>query len=432
MKKFLLIFAGLLFIVGCQKENNVALDELQQNRAPENVDLISPVEGAELDVHEITFQWQKASDPENDKVTYDLYVYRNESSPTRIAENLTETSYTLEDRSVFNDSFKWYVVANDGVQREAVVKSQERNFTTRSVQVEQLHSEASSDLFPERASYTGVYFNNSLLVMNGLSDVALGDVWSSADFGKQWSLRSDLSGTGFERYAHSSVILNDRLYVLGGYSDGQLVESIYSSLNGIDWREESFSGSFAPRYEHTSVVLNNKILVIGGHNDQAHLDDVLSWTGNLHDPWVQEASGVQTPFNGLRGHSSVVFDNKVWVIGGLDRNGDRLNEVWVSADGKNWESVQELPILSSHHKSVVFDDKVWVIGGLTASGPSNEVYYYDRMTKKWHSYDMPVEFRGLHNHAVIAVDEGRLDDGIYILGSFDGNNNFIKDVWKLH
>ena len=432
MKKILLMSMSLLFLIACDKESTVVPEALE-NRAPESVDLISPVEGAEIDVHQVRFEWKAASDHENDKVTYDLYVYEEGAEPVRIVQNLTETSYILEDRSVFNSKFKWYVVANDGVQRETVVKSLERNFTTRDLQVIQMHSSDSQMLFPERSSYTGVYFKNNFLVMNGLSDRALADVWASSNYGQEWSLRNDLSLSipDFRRHSHTNVILNDKLYILGGYNNDQPVGSIYSSVNGADWVEENFVGSFVPRYDHSSVVLNDKILVIGGHDGTLLRDDVLSWTGNPQDSWVEEASGEYTPFEGIRGHSSVVMDNKVWILGGTDQQGNYLNTVWVSSDGQNWTSSKGMPVMSAHHKSVVFDNKIWVIGGLNESGSLDQIYYYDMRTKVWNSYEMPSQFRGLHNHAVIAVDERTSNDGIYILGSLDGMNH-VKDVWKLH
>ncbi|MCB0374639.1 MAG: hypothetical protein KDD04_01845, partial [Sinomicrobium sp.] len=98
MKKIVFIFAPLLLLIGCSKEEAVVPDELQQNRAPGAFALISPVAEAQTDILDITFEWEAAQDPDDDTVTYDLYLYRDGSSPERVAENLTGTSYVMESR----------------------------------------------------------------------------------------------------------------------------------------------------------------------------------------------------------------------------------------------------------------------------------------------------------------------------------------------
>jgi N-acetylneuraminic acid mutarotase len=102
-----------------------------------------------------------------------------------------------------------------------------------------------------------------------------------------------------------------------------------------------------------------------------------------------------------------------------------------SEDGINWMPGKDLPMMSAYHKSVVFDDKMWIIGGMTESGPSNQVYYYDKNTSMWMPYEMPMDFRPMYNHSVIVVDKGMREDGIYILGSYDGTN-YIRGMWKMY
>jgi hypothetical protein len=301
---------------------------MQQNHAPEAFDLVIPVEGEELDVYDIAFEWTRSESSENEKITYDLYLVREGSSPAKIAENLIEPSYVMSERAVFNNTFKWYVVAKDEKQRETM--SPERTFTTRPMQTTQMHDETSQNLFPERYAYTGMYFNDRFMIMNGYANEVMGDVWQSTDYGQHWSMQSNMTGTDFERYGHSSVIFNDKLYIMGGYRDGQPVADMYSTMNGMDWMREMPSGMFMPRYEHTSLVFKNKMWIIGGYNGQMYMDDVMSWTGNMQDPWMMEAEGIQTPFDGMRGHSAVVYDNKMWIMGGMNRNGDYMRKVCIA------------------------------------------------------------------------------------------------------
>ena len=429
MKKILIMFFSLLLFIGCDKEETVPEEEIP-NTPPLSFELISPVSLEETDIIDITFEWGEATDPDGDVVTYDLYIRRATSSAIKIAEDLPHPTYTWENKSAFNTVFDWYVVAKDG-KPQGETTSPESSFTTRKMQLQQILANGSPNSFPDRFGYTGMYFNNIFYIVGGRWEGEFGDVWSSASLGTNWSLEADLSSQtagSFARYAHTSVIFNNRMYIIGGRQGGEPIEELFVTENGRDWDDVQYPGSFGPRYEHSSVVFNDRIWVIGGYNNDTFLGDVVSWSGNPGEEWRVDASGSQTPFNGIRGHSSVTYDGRIWIIGGTE-SGGYVDHVWSSDDGRNWSPAASLPRGSAYHKSVVFDTKIWVIGGLTASGASNHLYYYE--DGEWHHYDLPEEITALYNHDIVAVNEGGPDDGIYIFGSFNGLAYF-NNVWKLH
>lgn len=60
----------------------------------------------------------------------------------------------------------------------------------------------------------------------------------------------------------------------------------------------------------------------------------------------------------------------MWVI-----DGDFKGDAWYSEDGINWKeatSGEAFPVRNEHN-SVVYDDKVWIIGG--SSIARNDVWY---------------------------------------------------------
>jgi hypothetical protein len=77
------------------------------------------------------------------------------------------------------------------------------------------------------------------------------------------------------------------------------------------------------------------------------------------------------------GHTSVVFDNKMWVMGGYD--GSYRNDVWYSSDGVTWIHALTNAQWSGRaiQASDVFDNKMWIIGGLTTIYPYSyrDVWY---------------------------------------------------------
>ncbi len=51
-------------------------------------------------------------------------------------------------------------------------------------------------------------------------------------------------------------------------------------------------------------------------------------------------STASADWTGRWAHTSVVFDNKIWVMGGVNVDGNfRKNDVWASSNGSSWTQV---------------------------------------------------------------------------------------------
>ena len=55
----------------------------------------------------------------------------------------------------------------------------------------------------------------------------------------------------------------------------------------------------------------------------------------------------------------------MWIIGGDANQGHYQNDIWNSENGRHWEKVIDSVPWAPRvlHYTVVFDDKIWVIGG---------------------------------------------------------------------
>jgi dihydrofolate reductase len=220
--------------------------------------------------------------------------------------------------------------------------------------------------FSLRSGHASVVFENKMWVIGGGVGGALNDVWSSTN-GATWTTATD-SAAFSARSNHSSVVFDDgdgngkKMWVIGGNSGGN---EVWSSTNGATWTEETAGSSakFSARHSHTSVVFDDKMWVIGG-NGSSRLNDV--WKSTNGVTWTTATDSAA--FSVRNGHTSVVFDNKMWVIGGND--GDGKNDVWSSADGITWTyEIKPANFPARYwHTSVVFDDKVWVLSGEVLKG----------------------------------------------------------------
>ena len=140
------------------------------------------------------------------------------------------------------------------------------------------------------------------------------------------------------------------------------------SQDGITWTQVTANAQIPPRIGFVCLVFNNKIWVIGGFDSYGRLlNDV--WSSSDGIAWVQDTPRAQ--FKPRFEFSGVVFNNKMWVIGGKYENDprNRLNDVWSSSDGINWTQATEHAAFSERfgQTSVAFNNKIWVIGGSNIS-----------------------------------------------------------------
>ncbi len=230
-------------------------------------------------------------------------------------------------------------------------------------------------------------FKNQVFIFGGDANQGKyhSDVWTSTDainwknllFKVPWS----------PRVLFNSFIFNDKIWILGGQTLPQFSEAeeifyndIWSSENGIDWKLESKNAPFPQRGMIIGQAeLNGKIYIIGGgtyetpknperkfYNDVWESGDGISWKCiSKNNKWAPRQY-----------HSVIVWDNKIWIIGGYSKDGN-LNDVWFSEDGIEWQELQNTPWSIRHATHVtIFNDQLWVISG---SSLTSDVWKLERI-----------------------------------------------------
>ena len=191
--------------------------------------------------------------------------------------------------------------------------------------------------------------------------------WTQATANAGWSAR------GY----HTSVVFDNKIWVIGGYDGGSMRNDVWYSSDGVNWTQATANAGWPASEFHTSVVFDNKIWVLGGYTGDANND---IWYSSDGISWTQATANAG--WSARWHHTSVVFDNKMWVMGGyyFDWGTDTyiyLNDVWYSSDGVNWTQATANAGWPARegHTSVVFDNKMWVMGGADASAYKNDVWY---------------------------------------------------------
>ena len=257
----------------------------------------------------------------------------------------------------------------------------------------------------------------------------LNDVWFSAD-GKSWGKTANAGWT--KREGHQAVSHNDRLYVLGG-NDGSNRKDVWSSANGKDWSLET-DNAWRKRRGHQAVSHHGRLYVLGGldvGDDKKHLNDV--WSSADGKKWSRETGNTGNKrWSKREGHQALSHNGRLYVLGGLEAGDDKfkhLNDVWSSADGKNWsqETAHAEWTLRLYHQALSHNGRLYVLGGLgvgTSNANLNDVWS-SADGKKWKQETANAEWKERTGHQALSYN-----DRLYVLGGLDNGGNELNNVWS--
>jgi len=203
-------------------------------------------------------------------------------------------------------------------------------------------------------------------------------VWAS-DTGLDWNQVTDSAGWS-ARLAGVALEFKDRLWVLGGTENyyfgdaASLKNDVWSSSDGKEWKLESAAAPWSPRAYHQAVVLNGRIYLFGGGNyvPEFHAKNDV-WSSENGIDWTIETESA--PWAARLWFSSVVYRDRIWVLGGWAKETGNFADVWHSTDGRKWEKLGTKTCWKARHEhsAFVFQDKIWIAGG-HAQPLSSEVW----------------------------------------------------------
>lgn len=185
-------------------------------------------------------------------------------------------------------------------------------------------------------------------------------------------------------YAGASII-DDRLYLLGGWDIGE--KTRVNSVEVFDIHKGGFSrvrGSTIPflkdaRTDHAVVSRNDEIFAIGGFdNNENYLRSC-----EVINTSTKERYNI-SPLNEGRSHmAAVVLDDRIIVIGGKCGVFDKLASVeCYSFETDTWTYLPAMRTARMGHCACVHDGKVFVIGGQR----TRLIESYDPATRTWQSH----------------------------------------------
>lgn len=232
--------------------------------------------------------------------------------------------------------------------------------------------------------HSSLVYENVLYLLGGWTETSGMDpdrkVFKSEDGGKTWA-ECGTNALPIALAYLSAVVFNGVMYVLGGYTTGGYIsQKVYSSTDGVTWTEVGTNALPGARWAHSSVVLDGYVYLISGNDGIAETRKV--YKSNNLTTWTE--CGTDALPATYSQHTSVVFGSSIYVIGGL-RGGSATRKVISSLDGATWSEcgTDALPATLRSHASVVFGSRIWNIGGYSAETANSRKVYYTTDGATW-------------------------------------------------
>ncbi len=269
------------------------------------------------------------------------------------------------------------------------------------------------------------------------------EVWRSTD-GAVWHLvkPNTFGKPGFDpnrdwegRHTAGYVVYRNKMWIVGGDANQEHYHfDVWNSTNGKIWTHVNKDRPvpWGPRVLHYTLVFEDKIWVMGGQTLPQFAPAKLQFysdTWNTSDgvTWTEiTPKGPRWPNRGMIG-GSVVFNNRMWILGGGTYDTPTVpkrkfyNDVWSSPDGMHWEQhVEHAPWTPRQYHDVAAFDGRMWVMEGWNHGNRNDVWY-SADGVNW--YELPNTPWNPRHAASVFVYDGAL--------WMVAGNNMERDAWRL-
>lgn len=180
-----------------------------------------------------------------------------------------------------------------------------------------------------RVGHTSSMIGDSMYVIGGRADPSniLNDVWVFNVTKSDWRLLECLGTPFLPRHRHAAAAVGSKIYVFGGIHSDMIFSSLYVfDTQNIEWSEVQVQGDLpCARHSHSMAAYGTQIFVFGGYDGQKALGDLYSFDVKTCI-WKKEKM-IGRPPSAKFSHSMFIYKKYLGIIGGcpVSQHNQRLS-----------------------------------------------------------------------------------------------------------
>eukprot|EP01113_Clastostelium_recurvatum_P011150 TRINITY_DN15627_c0_g1_i1.p1 TRINITY_DN15627_c0_g1~~TRINITY_DN15627_c0_g1_i1.p1 ORF type:complete len:606 (+),score=137.56 TRINITY_DN15627_c0_g1_i1:174-1991(+) len=260
-----------------------------------------------------------------------------------------------------------------------------------------------SGLFPSpRGAHSSTLIESKMFVFGGFDgSKLLNDLYVYSSDSMRWSKAVVTGSVPSARGGHTATPVGPLLVLFGGGSPHSLTDVHVLDTERMEWSAPVVSGDVpAPRTRHSAAVCGSKIFVMGGGADSKVYDDVYA-LDTAGFAWTRLHASGDIP-SARWGHTATCVGDHIYIFGGHDGHA-MLNDLYRFDTGSCiWTRVSmqgPIPSPRAAHTSSLLMDYLVVFGGGNGDKTGNDLHFLNLHTMEW------IEF---HSTQVVSPAAGTL------------------------
>lgn len=209
------------------------------------------------------------------------------------------------------------------------------------------------------------------------------EITSKYDFSFEWALMN----TKLTQVCAGSAAANgsEFLFFGGQQEEMRAPVSTLTALNQFTMQKMDIPTCAEGRYGHTMTLIGSRIFIIGGKNKNTFFDMILCYDlrSNI---WSEPLPNSTIAFEPRYGHTTTLFEGRLYIIGGRNAKGEILNTVTVFDPIDNMFEIPETknaPPARYHHIAVLNGKSIIIHGGKAHKKLLADVWELDIETMTW-------------------------------------------------
>jgi N-acetylneuraminic acid mutarotase len=280
---------------------------------------------------------------------------------------------------------------------------------------------------------------DSMIYVFGGLDKDIESLSSAEVYNTKTNSWSDLTPVPVDLYSTSAGVINDTIYLAGGWRrEGGwfTIDSTFAYYPETDsWEAKEECPKNAAG--HAWCVLNGRLYLFGGISS-TDTDTSAQKQALVYDPATDTWDALPDMSYARTFESrACVYDGQIYVFGGVDYNWNNIEKVEKYDPVENtWTELADMPVPVLNHLCLVYKDKIYLFGGdsLWTRSPdqtycTNIIQEYDPLTNQWQIMkNMPF------NRSMMTGQ--KVGNFVYIIGGYPYNTrdfpSVLSEVWRFN